>query len=99
MSSTMLTSPQEVNLGELSLQEPVKALAQHIYAATQAAEIDCTPASNELPLINNHLMLELLTEIDCSCSHIFVLFYLMPNSAFLSYAKQCFSILCQTDSR
>ncbi len=45
----MLTSPQEVNLGELSLQEPVKALAQHIYAATQAAEIDCTPASNELP--------------------------------------------------
>jgi hypothetical protein len=24
-------------------------------------------------------MLELLTEIDCSCSHVFVLFYLMPN--------------------
>jgi hypothetical protein len=79
MSSTILTSPQEVNLVELSLQEPVKALAQHIYAATQAAEIDCTPASNELPLINNHLMLELLTEIDCSCSHVFVFFYLMPN--------------------
>lgn len=47
-------SPQEVNPSELSLPLLAKVVAQHIYAAIQAAEKDCKPAIQSKTLIGHY---------------------------------------------